>query len=69
MVLYKDNGEKSANGSYRPINLCSFLGKSLEKVVTLQFNAHLYNNRLQQQAQHGFIPDRSTHINLLVTDA
>ena len=69
MPLYKGRGDKSAVGSYRPIRLCSCIRKLLEKIVTLQLNAHLPDNVLLQQVQHSFIQGRSTHNNLLVTDA
>ena len=69
MPLHKGCGDKSAVCSYRPISLCSCIRKLLEKVVTLQQNAHLHGNGLLQQAQHGVISGRSTLTDLLTTDA
>ena len=68
MPLYKGRDDKSVVGSYRPISSWSYIGKLLEKVLTLQLNAHLHDNGLLKQVQHGFIPGSSTLTYLLVTD-
>ena len=44
MLLNKSRGDKSAVGSYRPISLRICIGKLLQKVVTLQLNAHMHDN-------------------------
>ena len=62
-------GERSFLSSYRPISLCSCLGKIVEKLVHSQFFAYLKINDLLLPEQHGFMPGRSTLSNLLSCDA
>ena len=54
---------------YRPISICSCLGKVMEKLVHSQFFAYLKTNDLLLPEQHGFMPRRSTLSNLLSCDA
>ena len=55
--------------NYKPINLCSCLGKVQEKVVIGQLNACLHDNDLLHKAQHGLTFRRSTLNSMHVTDA
>jgi hypothetical protein len=71
-ALYKGRGLRTDPGSYRPISLCSCIGKILEKIVTSQLRAHLgshVSHHLLHPAQHGFTSGRSTQTNLLSADA
>ena len=67
--LYKEKGNRSFSSSYRPISLCSCLGKVMKKLVHSQFFAYLKTNDLLLTEQHGFMPGRSTLSNLLSCDA
>jgi hypothetical protein len=67
--LYKGRGDSSSPSSYRPISMCSCLGKLLEKVVQSQLTKYLQSNDLLSTAQHGFISGRSTVTNILSCDA
>ena len=67
--LYKGKGDRSFSSSYRPISLCSCLGKIMEKLVQSQFFAYLKTNDLLLPEQHGFMPGKSTLSNLLSCDA
>ena len=69
MPLYKGKGDASHYSSYRPISLCSCLGKILEKVVKKQLVNYLNFNQCLHAAQHGFISGRSTVTNMLACDA
>ena len=67
--LYKGKGERSVSSSYRPISLCSCLGKIMKKLVHSQFFSYMETNDLLLPEQHGFMPRRSTLSNLLSCDA
>ena len=67
--LYKGRGERSSPASYRPISLCSCIGKILEKLVHNQLTCYLTQSNSISKAQHGFVPGRSTVTNLLSCDA
>jgi hypothetical protein len=66
--LYKGRGDRSSTASYRPISLCSCIGKVLERVVQVQLVDYLNHNSLLSPAQHGFTSGRSTVTNLICTD-
>jgi ribonuclease P/MRP protein subunit RPP40 len=67
--LYKGKGDRSSASSYRPISLCSCLGKLLEKIVHKQLLEFLANHCDLHPAQHGFTAGKSTLTNLLQFDA
>jgi hypothetical protein len=69
LPLYKGRGQRSSPSSYRPISLCSCLGKLLEKLVNKQLMAYLKDNNIINKAQHGFMTGKSTITNLLSCDA
>ena len=63
--LYKGRGERTSPSSYRPISLCSCLGKLLERVVQSQLTTFLQSINLLWKMQHGFIASKSTLTNIL----
>ena len=69
MPLYKGKGERSNASSYRPISLCSCIGKLLEKIVKEQVQQQIAAVRPLSSLQHGFGASRSTLTNLLTCDS
>jgi hypothetical protein len=67
--LYKGRGDRSVPSSYRPISLCSCLGKLLERVMHSQLTSYINSSKLLSQSQHGFMVGKSTITNLLSCDA
>ena len=67
--LYKGRGDRNLPSSYRPISLCSSLGKILEKVINAQLKSFLNQFGNLHKSQHGFSAGRSTITNLLASDA
>ena len=66
--IYKGRGDRASVESYRPVSLCSCLGKVLEKIACLQLTSFLAEKNLLHKAQHGFVAGRSTLTNLLTAD-
>ncbi len=58
-------GSKTDPGNYRPVSLTSVCGKLLERIIKDQVMAHLLENKVISDSQHGFMPGRSTTTNLL----
>ena len=56
--LYK-SGDSHDMSNYRPISLCSTVGKILEKIVSKHLVNHMYRSGIITDVQHGFIPKRS----------
>ena len=69
LPLYKGKGDSICAGSYRPISLCSCLGKMLERLVKEQLFTHLSKNHPLSGSQHGFVCGRLTSTNVLSCDA
>jgi ribonuclease P/MRP protein subunit RPP40 len=67
--VYKGKGERSLPSAYRPISLCSCVGKLLEKVVAEQLVKHIGVVKPLSVCQFGFQRGRSTVANLLACDA
>ena len=66
--LFKSRGDHSNPASYRPISICSCLGKLLERVMQKQLIEFLkFNDRLCYH-QHGFVAGRSTLTNVITCD-
>ena len=66
--IYKGKGDRSSSSNYRPVSMCSCLGKLLEKVIHTQLITFLNNRNSLHTAQHGFTSGRSTLTNLLEYD-
>ena len=63
-AIYK-KGAKSDPGNYRPISLTSILCKVMEKIIRERIVEHLNLNNLLSDMQFGFLPGRSTTIQLI----
>jgi hypothetical protein len=62
--LYK-SGDKLDPVNYRPVSLTSISCKVMEKIIVKQLLAHMEDNNLIPEQQHGFIPGRSVVTGLL----
>ncbi len=58
-------GAKSDPGNYRPVSLTSVCCKILDSIIRDAMMAHLLENDLLRQSQHGFMPRKSCCTNLL----
>ncbi len=58
-------GKKSDPGNYRPVSLTSILCKVLESIVREHIMTHMNNNDFFSDKQYGFLPGRSTTLQLL----
>ena len=67
LPLYKGKDDSMSAGSYRPISLCSCLGKM--HLVKEQLFTHVSKNHPLSGSQHGFVCGRSTTTNVLSCDA
>ena len=66
--IYKGKGDLSMPASYRPISLCSTIGKVLEKIVSNQLLQYIDLSAPLADCQHGFVKRRSTITNMLMTE-
>ena len=66
--IYKNKGDKEALDSYRPVSLCSVIGKTLERIVKDQLMEHIKRVCPLNSKQHGFCEQKSTLTNLLAFD-
>ena len=69
LPLYKGKCDRTVTTSYRPISLCSCIGKLLEKIMQTQLMNYLDRNNKLCKRQHGFFRGRSTVTNTLACDA
>ena len=53
------SGDPHDISNYRPISLCSTVGKILEKIVCRLIINHMYKGGIISDVQHGFFPKRS----------
>jgi hypothetical protein len=67
--VYNGIGERSLPFAYRPMSLCSCVGKLFEKVVAVQLVEHICAVKPLSICQFGFQRGRSTIANLLVCEA
>ena len=58
-------GSRAEPGNYRGVSLTSVVGKLLERTVKHELDAHIENNGLIEDSQHGFRRGRSTATNLI----
>ena len=58
-------GSRAEPGNYRGVSLTSVIGKLLERIVKIEFDEHIENNKLIKDSQHGFRRGRSTQTNLI----
>jgi len=63
-AIYK-KGSKSNPSNYRPISLTCILCKTLENIIRIRILEHLVENELISKEQYGFLPKRSTTLQLL----
>ena len=56
-------GSKTKPEQYRPVSLTSHLMKIFERVIKKYILAHLTNNDLLNQKQHGFVPGEVLNLN------
>ena len=59
-------GRKDSPDNYRPVSLTSAVCKIMEKVIRDAIMAHLVSMNLLSGEQYGFVPGRSTTLQLLV---
>ena len=64
-MILKPGKDGSFSANYRPISLCSVLGKLLERLYLRSFNKFLVSNNLQRERQCGFRKGRSAQESLL----
>ena len=50
------SGDRHDISNYRPISLCSTVGKILEKIVCRHIVNHMYRGGIISDVQHGFFP-------------
>ena len=58
-------GSRCEPWNYRPVSLTSVTGKLLERMLKYEIDAHIENNKLTKDSQHGFRRGRSTQTNLI----
>ncbi len=63
-AIYK-KGDKTVAGNYRPVSLTCICCKVLESIIRDSMMDHLLNNKLISDKQFGFVPKRSTVLQLL----
>ena len=63
-AIYK-KGERNIPDNYRPISLTSVISKLFESIVRDAIVAHMSNNKLFAEEQHGFVPKRNCATQLL----
>ena len=65
VMIPKPGKDQNDSGNYRPISLCSTLGKLLEKLMLRAFNKFLDDKGLRRGRQCGFTRGRSAQESLL----
>ena len=63
--LFKEKGSKYDVTNYRPISLCATLSTILESITNERLSEHFNNNNLLSNAQHDFMPRKSTVSHLI----
>ena len=65
--IFKNKGNKSSPGNYRPVSLTAVICKIFEKFVRDALCKHFTDNNLLSEEQYGFCKGRSCTTQLLVT--
>ncbi|CAF1043276.1 unnamed protein product, partial [Brachionus calyciflorus] len=58
-------GTKIESKNYRPVSLTSKVGKLMERIIRDELISYLLENKLIDERQHGFMPNKSCTTNLL----
>ena len=66
--IYKRKGDETNPASYRPVSMCSAVGKIFKHIVNKQLCAHLDRNNIISAREHGFVCGHSVTTNLLSAD-
>jgi hypothetical protein len=66
VVAIHKKGDKRIAGNYRPVSLTSVVCKTMEKLVRMRIMDHMASNQLFSRQQFGFLPGRSTLLQLLL---
>ena len=66
--IYKKKGDNAYLPNYRPVSMCSSVGKLLRIIVNKQLNEHLELYHLLYSRQHSFTIGLSVTANLLMAD-
>ncbi len=64
-AIYKNKGSKKIAGNYRPISLTSVVCKILESLIRNHIMDFMTSNKLFSDKQFGFLPGRSSTLQLL----
>ena len=65
MPLFKNRGKAEDPTNYRPVSLLPALGKALDKIQTTHLLRYLVERKLISPHQFGFMPQKSTTLQLL----
>ncbi len=63
--IYKNKGSKKMAGNYRPISLTSVVCKTLETIIRNHIMGYMTENKFFSDKQFGFLPGRSSTLQLL----
>ena len=63
--LFKNRGKAEDPTNYRPVSLLPALGKALDKIQTTHLLRYLVERKLISPHQFGFMPQKSTTLQLL----
>ena len=63
--LYKQRGSPSSPSNYRPVSLLPAIGKALDCLQSAVLLRYLVKNHLITPHQYGFLPGRSTNLQLV----
>ncbi len=64
-AIYKNKGSKKTAGNFRPISLTSVVCKVLETIIRNHIMDFMSRNKLFSSKQFGFLPGRSSTLQLL----
>ncbi len=64
-AIFKNKGNKKMAGNHRPVSLTSVVYKVLETIIRNQVMDFMKNNKMFSSTQFGFLPGRSSTLQLL----